>query len=280
MASLRELRKRLKSIHTTEQLAGAMKTVSAAKFSRIDSVLAGYRPYADSCRSLMLRFGSSLSAYLPCTAPDAPACFVVISSNRGLCGDYNNALLSYADAVIGSHKDAYTLITCGRIAAGYYQDIQHRAFDLPDVPDFSSCLACCDYLRKEYIAGRISSVTLLYQSFHNMLTQEPASYALLPITADTPPSSGEDEMLYLPNKATVLKNACLNCVNAAFFSILLEAAAGAQASTLVAMRAAYDNARDSSARLETVISRKRQSEVTASVIETSADNNGGMTEER
>ncbi len=272
MASLRELRKHLKSINTTEQLAGAMKTVSAAKFSRISAVLEGYKPYADACRDMMERFGTSLAEVLPCKNPDAPDCYVVIAGNRGLCGGYNILLLDYADEILSNAERPYRLIACGKMAASHYEKTADEVFLFPDVPDYDACMSFCEHLRTAYTAGEISSVHLIYQSFVNMLTQTPVTYRLLPLS-DAPVGweLSEDDTLYVPDRATVLKSACLNCVNSALYSIILESSAGAQAATLMAMRSAYDNAQESSAALETVISRKRQSEVTASVLETAVD---------
>ncbi len=274
MPSLRELRKHLKSINTTEQLAGAMKTVSAAKFSRISTVLEGYRTYADTCRDLMERFGSALTEVMPCVDPDAPVCYVVFASNRGLCGGYNIALLDYADELLASAEHPYALVACGKMAIAHFEGKAVREFVFPDVPDYNACMEFCDYLRSAYVTGKISAVYLVYQNFVNMLTQTPGTYRLLPLN-DVPEGAElpYDDTLYVPDRETVLRSACMNCVSSALYSIILESAAGAQAATLMAMRSAYDNAQESSANLETLISRKRQSEVTASVLETSSDNN-------
>ncbi|MGN1345407.1 MAG: FoF1 ATP synthase subunit gamma [Eubacteriales bacterium] len=274
MASLRELRKHLKSVNTTEQLAGAMKTVSAAKFSRISAVLDGCKAYADVCRDLMERFGSALSEAMPCADPDAPDCYVVFAANRGLCGGYNITLLDYADRVLAQTERPYMLVACGKMAVAHFAGRTEREFVFPDVPDERACMELFDYLRTSYQYGQVSSVHLIYQNFVNMLTQNPTSYRLLPMTNT---ASGAplpwDDTIYVPDRATVLESACRTCVSSALYSILLESAAGTQAATLMAMRSAYDNAQESSANLETIISRKRQSEVTASVIETASDNN-------
>lgn len=272
MASLRELRKHLKSIQTTEQLAGAMKTVSAAKFSRVSGVLEGYKPYADTCRAMMERFGTSMAEVLPCVNPDAPDCYVVIAGNRGLCGGYNILLLDYADEVLANAERPYRLVVCGKMAAVHFEGKAEDVFLYPDVPDYDACMALCERLRMAYTAGEIASVNLVYQSFVNTLTQTPVTYRLLPLTEESGGETlPEDDTLYVPDRETVLRSACLNCVNAAMYSVILEACAGAQAATLMAMRSAYDNAQESSAKLETIISRKRQSEVTASVLETAVD---------
>lgn len=278
MASLRELRKHLKSIQITEQLAGAMKTVSAAKFSQINAVLESYRPYADACRSLAGRFGSALAEVLPCRNPDAPVCYAVIASNRSLCGGYNIELLEYADGLLAAETRPCTLIACGKMAIAHFAKGQAaREFVFPDVPNYGACMNFCDYLRNAYANGEFSAVYLVYQKFVNRLTQTPAAYRLFPMeNAEESSGSAElplDDTLYIPDKATVLQTACHNFVNSTLYFILTEAAAGAQAATLMAMRSAYDNAQESAANLETQISRKRQSEVTAGVIETSSDNN-------
>ena len=276
MPGMRELKKHLKSINTTSQLAGAMKTVSSAKYSRVNKIYAGYLLYARSCEEIISRFGSSLVSALPCTDPDAPECLVVITSNRGLCGGYNSSLLAYAEECIGEvvqRGRAYKIVVCGKMASTYFAEHGvelEREFNLPDVPTYSSCAEIYEYLRSQFLLGSFSSVSFVYQHFKNMLTQIPSKKQLLPLSDDIPEAgmNGADEILYIPDKATVMKNACLTCVDSSMYSTILEAATGAQAATLMAMREASDNAKESIAALELEISRKRQSEVTSSVIET------------
>lgn len=278
MPGMRELKKHLRSINTTSQLAGAMKTVSSAKYSRANKTYAGYLLYSRSCEEIISRFGSALSAVLPCTDPDAPECLVVITSNRGLCGGYNSSLLAFAEECISKIRQRgreYKIVTCGKMASAYFAEHGigvEREFNLPDVPTYDSCAEIYDYLRSQFLLGSFSSVSFVYQHFKNMLTQIPSKKQLLPLSDDitgggTTDDSG-DGILYIPDKETVMKNACLTCVDSSIYSTILESATGAQAATLMAMREASDNAKESIAALELEISRKRQSEVTSSVIET------------
>lgn len=271
MASLRELKKHLGSVKMTGQLAGAMKTVSAAKFSRIGSVLQRYAPYADACRSVMAQFGSALSEAYPCADSDAPICFVVLGSNRGLCGGYNAELLRFADACLAECERPYRLIVTGKTAIAHFRDAGaeiEQSFLLPDTAQYADCLPLVDCIRTLYTGGKISSVEIIGQKFVNMLTQTPTRTRLLPLTAEED-RCVQDDLLYVPDRDTFLRAAAETCLSSALYSHVLDACAGAQASTLMAMRSAYDNAEQSAAALETIISRKRQSEVTASVIETS-----------
>ena len=276
MATLRELRKRLASISITKQLAGAMKTVSAAKYAKIETVLTRYKPYAEACRTLTEVYGGAMSSFLPCVHPEAPTLYIVLSSNRGLCGGYNSELFRYVDEVLSSADKPYLLLACGKIAQGRYGDRAAETYTLPDVPDFADCLPLFDRIRALYTGGEISAVTFLYEHFQNMLTQTPCARTVLPFDAPSPTAESggvgdtPSDMLFYPDRETVLSSACLSLLHVSLYSVLLEAAAGAQAATLIAMRSANDNAAESIARLEIDISRKRQAEVTSSVIETAS----------
>lgn len=270
MASLRELKKHLGSVKMTGQLAGAMKTVSAAKFSRIGGVQQRYTPYADACRSVMAQFGAALSEAYPCADPEAPPCFVVLGSNRGLCGGYNVELLRFADACLAACDRPYRLIVTGKTAIAHFRDAGveiAQSFILPDTAQYADCMPLVDCIRALYTGGQISSVEVIGQKFVNMLTQTPTQTRLLPLQTEDG-ASAQADVLFVPDRATFLRAAAETCLSSALYSHVLDACAGAQAATLMAMRSAYDNAEQSAAALETVISRKRQSEVTASVIET------------
>ena len=250
MPGMRELKKHLKSISNTAQLAGAMKTVSSAKFSRVNNYLSCYAKYAEACEEIINQFGKSLSEVLPCTNPDSPECFVVITSNRGLCGGYNSALLSFAEECFEEMRKKgreYKIVVCGKMASAYFSEhdtVVEREFPLPDVPDYDSCTGLCEYLRNEFIFGNYSAVSFIYQHFKNTLTQIPSVKRLLPLSKDTlaPGNETLSETIYIPDKQTVMKNACLTCVDSTVYATILEAATGAQAATLMAMREASDNA--------------------------------------
>lgn len=272
MAGLRELKNRLSSIQTVGQLSGAMRTVSAAKYSRVSAVRGQFKAYADACSGLMDTFGTELSQAIPCGNPDGPKCYVVLAGNRGLCGGFNVEIISYASELLKQEQGAYKLITVGKKAESGMREAGFRidkAYSFPDVPSFADCRELLGFLKEAYGAGEISSVHMVYQKFINMLSREAVTTQILPMGG--PEGAGAGQTLFVPDKPTVLKAAALSCVDSAIFAILLEASAGAQAATLVAMRSAYDNAQESILALETEISRRRQSEITSSVIETSAE---------
>ena len=285
MATLRELRKRLSSISITKQLASAMKTVSAAKYAKLETLRGRYLPYADTCSALMTAYGEAMTGFLPCINPEAPSLYIVFASNRGLCGGYNSELFRYAETVLAAEEKPYRLFVCGKMATSYFGDRAAESFLLPDVPDFADCLPLFDRIRALYTAGEVSLVMFVFAHFQNMLTQVPCSRTVLPYadtgstettesseahTSAAYPATEKPDILFFPNRETVLSGACLSLLHVTMYSIVLEACSGAQAATLIAMRSANDNAAETAARLEIEISRKRQAEVTSSVIETAS----------
>ena len=274
MASLQALKKHLNSIRMTGQLAGAMKTVSAAKLSRVNKTLQDFSVYSDICRGISERFGAALGEVFPCKNPEAPVCYVVLGANRGLCGGYNIELYSYIDSVLADAPSSRMLLVTGKHAAGHFQDAgipMDKTYIRPDAVRHEDCEALLSDVLTLYREGRVSAVEILYQQFINMLTQRPARRRLLPLDgADT--RTDTPEPLYVPDRQTVLHSAAAACVNADFYTCILESCAGHQAATLIAMRSAFDNAEKSAASLESAISRRRQSDVTSSVIETSGGN--------
>jgi len=274
MASLQALKKHLNSIRMTGQLAGAMKTVSAVKLSRMNQTLQQFSAYDAICRQVMDTFGPALAEMFPCKNPGAPVCYVILGANRGLCGGYNIDLYNFIDLFLAKAPADRMLIAVGKHAISHLQDAgisPDKTFIFPDTVGHEECAVFMEEVLSLYREGKVSGVVILYQKFVNMLTQKPEAHVLLPLPGQGSVSS-DTEPFFVPDRETVLQNAASACVNADFYTRILESCAGYQASSLIAMRSAYDNAEASSAVLESAISRRRQSDVTASVIETSGGN--------
>ncbi|MBQ3276323.1 MAG: F0F1 ATP synthase subunit gamma [Oscillospiraceae bacterium] len=272
MAGLQELRKRLRSIRSTGQLASAMRTAATAKYARLNRVRGDFSPYAQACEDMLHHLGGSGIRRETEEIRHRDA-VVLMSSNRGLCGGFNAELFRFFSQREVRGEEPPLLFVCGRKAAGWLreQGLEAEEYLLSDIPSYSEAKALSDRLRQLYVAGEAERILVVYQSFHNMLTQVPAERQLLP-----EPKLGEGkpdaDLLYLPDRETIGEQLAVSCLDTAVYHLALENAAGAQAATLVAMRSACDNADASAAKLEITINRRRQAEVTASVIETAAGN--------
>ena len=189
MAALRELRKRLKSVRATGQLAGAMRTVAAAKFSRANAARTAGEPYAALCRELVALAGAPAPEEPAAGAAAGPRCAVVLSSNRGLCGGFNTELLTMFFERYRQADPRPLVIACGRMAAAFCREKGipvEREFTLSDIPTFAETHALTACLRRLYEDGAVSGVDLYCQRYRNMLRQTPACEPLLP------PEAGEE----------------------------------------------------------------------------------------
>lgn len=272
MAGLRELRKRLRSVKTTGQIAGAMRTAATAKYARVNVVRTTFGPYSEACADILCQLGSAGIAR-ESSAVQSRNCFILLGSNRGLCGGFNAELFRFAYQELGNA--AAPLLLAGSAKASSFcreQGYTFEEFPVSDVPSFAEAKAISDRIRELFCSGAVENVYILYPKFHNMLTQEPICEQLLPAVHTGKADAEKKELLFLPDKEQLAAQLAISCLESRLFEILLDNAAGAQAATLLAMRNACDNAEASAAKLELTINRRRQAEVTASVIETASGN--------
>ena len=269
MASLQELRKRLRSIQSTGQLAGAMRTAATAKYAKLGRVREDFGPYAEGCRAMLRLLGG---AGIPRETSDIRKRdgFLVLSGNRGLCGGFHAELNRFLEAELAKAENPPVLLVCGRKAAQFLRErgIVFEEFEVSDVPRYEEILPAAERLRALYRDGEAERVFVLYQRFRNMLNQDPVRRQLLP--EERADGAGGDEPLFLPDRSSIAVQVAERCFEAALYDLALENAAGAQAATMMAMRSACDNAEAAAADLQVTINRRRQADVTASVIETAS----------
>lgn len=270
MASLQELRKRLRSIQSTGKLAGAMRTAATAKYARLGRLRGDFSAYAEGFREMRSLLGSAGIAR-ETEAVEPRDCLVVMSGNRGLCGGFNAELFRFLEEQMAACKTPPLLLVCGRKAAQYLKErgVGFEEFPVSEVPAYSEIKPLAERLRSLYVRGEAERVLVVYQSFRNMLTQIPAARQILPENR-TEEKETEASPLYLPDAEMIRAQLAASCLDAEVFDLAIENASGAQAATMMAMRSACDNAAASAADLEVTINRRRQAEVTSSVIETAS----------
>lgn len=276
MPTIQVLKKKLKGIRSTQKIAKAMKTASTVKFSHLNGIYGKYGAFADAHREI---YGQYRDEYAGCFAPSdpsAPRCFVVISGNKGMCGSFNSELLDYAEERLCAESGSKAIV-CGRKAELFFKEkhLQYeKSFFFDDVPKYEDAVRLFEYVLSLLKGGVISSATLVYQHYVNMMRQTPVCLDLFfpnGEAKDSAAKNGETEPLFFPDKESVIQRTANGIICAFLYGVLLESAIGAQAATLMTMRSAYDTASEYSLQLESEINRKRQSRVTADVIETSSE---------
>ena len=267
MATVQSLKKKLQTIRSTTKLTRAMKTASTVKYSRLSGIYGEYEKYADEYLHLYESYRGEFDSVFTCSNPDAPCCYVVISGNKGMCGSFNSELLSFFSSI----GEKGVVISCGKKADEYFEKKgieAKRSFTFDDIPSYEQTKELFSYIRSLMEEGKISSVKTVYPEYVNMIKQQPVCKELFSYSKEK--AVGEAPV-FVPDRETVIKNTAEKIYLSVLYKRILETALGAQAATLTAMRSAYDTALEYSAKLETEMNRKRQSQVTADVIEISSE---------
>lgn len=271
MPAIQILKKKLRGIQSTQKISKAMKTISSIKISQLTTVYNNYNEYGNQCEKLYEEYKTDLLGALPPINENAPVCYIVITSNKGLCGGFNSDLLKFAqEEMINSNKD-YILVAVGRQAINVFNSKQkkyEKSFIFNDIPDYNEANELLKYIIDLRESQKISSVKVIYQKYHNMMKQTPCVQELF---CDDDEIKAKSNTLLMPDKQMVIENVAPVIFQSIFYKLLLEVALGANASTLMTMRSAYDTATEYCEQLEREINRQRQSAVTADVLETASE---------
>ena len=270
MATVQYLKKKLRGIRSTQKLSKAMKTAATVKYSRLSSAFSEYSEYENNCRTLYEEHSSEWTKSFPKAAENAPVCLVIIGSNKGMCGGFNAELAAFAENKVAEHKNCVSLV-CGKQAIAHFAEKglpMSEQFVFDDVPTLAQSTALIDRIYNGLLSGEFSAVKLIFSKYENMMHQVPTIIDLFIAAGETEET---DSLLFIPDKQTVISGTLKTVISALIFRRVLETALGAQAATLMTMRSAYDTATELCDELEAEINRKRQSRVTADVLETAVE---------
>lgn len=267
METVQSLKKKLKTIRSTAKVTRAMKTASTVKYSKLSGIYTQYGRFADEHLRLYESYKGEFNSVFTCSNPQAPCCYVVIASNKGMCGAFNTELLSFFSRM----NEQGVIISCGKKATEYFgrKNVQvERSFVFDDIPSYEQVEELFVYICSLMNEGKISSVKTVYPEYKNMIKQTPVCKDLFTYEESDTESEAP---IFVPDRETVIRNTAERIFMSVLYKRVLETALGAQAATLTAMRSAYDTACEYSAKTETEMNRKRQSQVTADVIEISSE---------
>ena len=291
--STKIIRRRIRSVKNTQKITKAMELVSAAKMRRAVTAVLTSRAYAHTAAEVVMnlsrRTGPRQHPLLK-HRPVKRACYVLLSSNRGLCGGFNTQV---TQAAIRSHElervpaEWYVLGRKGGEALVRAKKNVVADFVRPDVATgMADITALSHALVQKYMAGEYDAVYLGYTDFHSSLVQKPRVKQLLPVTARIDETLGEtaatqhqlpavqsnifDSYLFEPNAAMVLDFFLRQLVDVQVYQALLESSASEHAARMLAMRQANDAATDMIDDLTLVFNKARQSNITREISEISA----------
>lgn len=272
MQNLRALRQRIRSVQNTQKITRAMQMVAGAKLRRSQEELSVFRPYAGRLEEMARKF---LAAYPGLEHPlfngstDAPAGLLILSSDTGLCGSYNERIMAMAGRSLREMPSA-RVVTIGRKGTRWlarrgtprFREVLDWGgkFDLQRVGDF------VDWMQQLFVAGEVSSWTVVYTQFLSALSWKPASAKLFPM--ERPAAEEFPEKLIVEPAPEQLADLLLRrAVRARFSRILLEAFTAEHSARMVAMKNATENASEMIDSLTLIRNKARQAAITKELIE-------------
>ncbi len=278
MASLRDIRKRIRSVKNTRQITKAMKMVSAAKLRKAQENVIASRPYAATLDAVMSQLLSKSEpgavAHPLLTKREVKKIeFLVVSSDRGLAGGFNSNITRRALKFLAEHKDAeVTITTIGRKGSEF---LRGRGFNVrKDWPGFFAKLsyataeAVAAEVTERFLSGEVDAVYFLFNEFVSAIAQVPNLTQLLPYEpkadASAKPAS---EYAYEPTPQAVLEKLVPQAVNVKIYRGLLESWAAEHAARMAAMENATKNAGDMIGTLTLFYNRSRQALITKELME-------------
>ncbi len=281
MASLRDIRKRIRSTKNTRQITKAMKMVSAAKLRRAQEGVIAARPYAQTLDQVMSQLitkaEGSMSHPLLTRREVKKAELVVMTSDRGLAGGFNANITRRALRYLTENKETVqvSVTTLGRKGGEFLRGrgVAIRK-DYPGVfgrMSFATADAIGKELAARFLTGEVDAVYLMYNEFASAVTQVPTTAQLLPFEAKKEEAKGGSKSLvdyeYEPEPAGVLEALVPRAVSMKVYRAMLESVAAEHAARMTAMENATRNAGDMISGLTLFYNRSRQAQITKELVE-------------
>ena len=284
MASLQDIRRRIRSVKNTQQVTKAMKMISAVKLRKSQDRLVAMRPYATKLHEVVGRVVARFETGTPAPASVLAQAFlapreekairlVVVASDKGLCGGFNANLLKTADAFFAEHGERIThLDVIGKRASDWARKqklktaAEYMQLALPDLLGVAREIA--ESATVQYAQGEIDALYVVHNYFHSAISQGPRSIKVFPLAFEAMPE-GKPEVSHLlePDPSAVLESLLARYIETEVFRSLIESSASEHAARMSSMDKASSNAQEMIDKLTLNLNKVRQAAITNQIIE-------------
>ncbi|MFN2389222.1 MAG: F0F1 ATP synthase subunit gamma [Actinomycetota bacterium] len=281
MAQLRDIKRRIGSVESTQKITRAMELIASSRIVKAQQRVEAARPYADEMRKLMAAVGRNAGNvdHPLLTGRDEVRAVgtIVLTSDRGLAGAYNSNIIRAAERSIREHGRDSKLYIVGKKGVSYFRfrgyDFESSWQGISDQPRIEDARKVARAATESFVQGEVDEVRLAYTQFQSALVQRPVVVQLLPLPgeeleADEDASGGPSaSYVFEPAPEEILDYLLPRYIEGAVFQGLLESAASEHAARRRAMKAATDNADELLEDLTRVYNQVRQSEITTEIME-------------
>jgi len=277
MANLKDIRNRIKSVISIQQVTSAMKMVAAAKMRRAQENMEKARPYssrmAELLNTLIPEIDRSLMPELN-VREIKKTLFVVVTADRGMAGAFNTNVLREAHRAIEEVGVENSDIICiGKKSFGYFKNrnysIAVNYIDFWNELRFTHAMEFGEEIISRFVNGKVDQVRVIYNCFVNVARQEIKNDIFLPMSNDLEAKESDynPERLFEPSKEEVVKTIIPRYLNTQMWQFLLESNASEQAARMLAMENATSNANDMIKDLKLQFNKARQTSITTEMLE-------------
>ncbi len=280
---LKEVRNRIKSVTSTQQITKAMKMVSAAKLRRAQDAITQMRPYSEKLQEMLSNIVSSLSsdANMPLAAERATEriLLIPITSDRGLAGAYNTNIIKLTRELVREKYSAQhakgnvTILPIGKKGYEYFQRMNYKLVDkfwtIFSNLNFDAVREAAQYAQDAFLNGEYDRVELVYSQFRNAATQKFVAEPFLPIprVVRAEGNRKETDFIFEPDRETLLMELMPKILNTQVYKAVLDANASEHGARMTAMDKASENAAELLRGLKISYNRARQAAITTELTE-------------
>ncbi|HLT89006.1 MAG TPA: ATP synthase F1 subunit gamma [Sphingobacterium sp.] len=283
MANLKEVRNRISSVTSTQQITKAMKMVAAAKLKRATNAIVQLRPYANKLRDILAQVSASVEGNdSPYTQDRIPTkvLVIVLTSNRGLAGAFNaNAIKTTNNLIFGKYAEQHARGNLSIIAIGKrgHDFFQKRGFnvignynELYSDLNFLNVSQVTEYAMQEFKAGNIDRVEVVYNEFRNAAVQVLTTEQLLPLVPQDKPETAvtaETDYIIEPSKERIIEELIPKAIKTQLYKAVLDSNASEHGARMTAMDKATENAGELLKALKLSYNQARQAAITTELTE-------------
>jgi F-type H+-transporting ATPase subunit gamma len=272
VAGVRDIRRRIRSVRNMQQITKAMKMVAAANLRKAQEKVVAARPYARQLQEVLSRVAQVQTDNkhpLLEKRTVSKAGYILITSDRGLCGGYNANLIRKTSSIIAEQTVATGLVPVGRKGRDFFRrgkvEIMAEFTGLGNNPNYTQAREIAVEVMRLYQEGVLDEVYLVYSEFISAINNRPSIIKLLPI--EKPEGKAGKQYIFEPSPDDILTRLLPKYVETLIFSKILEGKASEVGARMTAMSSATDNAKEMIDRLTLIMNRARQAAITKEISE-------------
>jgi F-type H+-transporting ATPase subunit gamma len=278
MAVGKEIKQKIGSINNTRKITSAMEMVAASKMRKAQDRMASGRPYAEKIRAVVGHMANATSEYHHAYLQEREVKrvgYIVITSDRGLCGGLNtNLLRSLMKDMKKFNDDKVEVDICviGQKGVSFFKsfggNVVAAKTHLGDAPDVHDLIGSVKVMLNAFDSGAIDRLYLASNGFVNTMTQKPTVNQLLPLAAEKDEAlKGHWDYIYEPDAEALLNEMLVRYIESQVYQAVVENTACEMAARMVAMKSATDNAGDFIKELNLLYNKARQAAITQEISE-------------